>query len=235
MTLLYVGISPKAPPKAGGRPSKQNLRTRIRTHYRGNASGSTLRLSLGCLFAETLMIELRRHGKSERRHFGKEGEETDPASVLIPTREAMNTALADLLRRRPNQARAQNLKDKVLSIGTQAKRDEVDPDQLTTLADEAEQIIDSLSGARQRVMPREEVRALFTSCRRSGSAGSLALTKRSLSAVANSPPMTSGHATMDHPLAGSLGSTQCYRSTLVCETRWPGISGRQASLRPTGW
>ena len=41
--LLYVGISPKAPP-ANGRPaSRQNLRTRLRYHMRGNAEGSTLR------------------------------------------------------------------------------------------------------------------------------------------------------------------------------------------------
>jgi hypothetical protein len=38
-TLLYVGISPKAPPRDGGRLSGQNLRRRIRYHYRGNAAG----------------------------------------------------------------------------------------------------------------------------------------------------------------------------------------------------
>jgi hypothetical protein len=48
-TLLYVGISPKQPPRGGGAPSRQNLRKRIRYHYRGNAAGSTLRLTLGCL------------------------------------------------------------------------------------------------------------------------------------------------------------------------------------------
>src|SRR4051794_14767763 len=49
LRLLYVGISPKAPPKNGKPPSRQTLRSRIRSHFRGNASGSTLRLSLGCL------------------------------------------------------------------------------------------------------------------------------------------------------------------------------------------
>jgi hypothetical protein len=39
-TLLYVGISPKAPPANGGRPSRQTIRGRIRYHYRGNAYGS---------------------------------------------------------------------------------------------------------------------------------------------------------------------------------------------------
>jgi hypothetical protein len=68
-TLLYVGISPKAPPRDGGRPSRQNLRRRIRYHYRGNAAGSTLRLSLGCLLATELGIELRRVGSGERLTF----------------------------------------------------------------------------------------------------------------------------------------------------------------------
>ena len=49
MTLLYAGISPKEPPKNGRGPSKAALRSRIRTHYTGNAEGSTLRRSLGCL------------------------------------------------------------------------------------------------------------------------------------------------------------------------------------------
>ena len=49
-TLLYVGISPKKPSQAG-KVSKQSLRTRIRYHYRGNAAGSTLRLTLGSLLA----------------------------------------------------------------------------------------------------------------------------------------------------------------------------------------
>ena len=34
--LLYVGISPKAPPANGRAASRQTLRSRIRYHYRGN-------------------------------------------------------------------------------------------------------------------------------------------------------------------------------------------------------
>src|SRR5918912_1397479 len=40
--LLYVGISPKAPPTNGRPASRQTLRNRPRTHYTGNAEGSTL-------------------------------------------------------------------------------------------------------------------------------------------------------------------------------------------------
>lgn len=69
LTLLYIGIAPKAPPKNGARPSSQRLVDRVRYHYRGNAEGSTLRLTLGCLLSETLGIELRRVGSGKRMTF----------------------------------------------------------------------------------------------------------------------------------------------------------------------
>ncbi|HEY0681618.1 MAG TPA: hypothetical protein VGD45_04760 [Steroidobacter sp.] len=67
--LLYVGISPKPPPANGAAPSRQTLCGRIRCHFSGNAAGSTLRLTLGCLLAETLGIELRRVGSGRRLTF----------------------------------------------------------------------------------------------------------------------------------------------------------------------
>ncbi|WP_422753051.1 GIY-YIG nuclease family protein [Micromonospora sp. WMMD708] len=74
-TLLYVGISPKAPPSNGRPPSRQTIRSRIRYHYRGNAAGSTLRLTLGSLLAEDLGIGLRRVGNGSRLTFGRDGEQ----------------------------------------------------------------------------------------------------------------------------------------------------------------
>lgn len=70
--LLYVGISPKAPSQKGS-PSRQTIRRRIRSHYRGNASTSTLRLTLGCLLADELRISLRRVGGGSRLTF-RDGE-----------------------------------------------------------------------------------------------------------------------------------------------------------------
>lgn len=72
LTLLYVGISPKRPPQNGKQPSRQRLFHRIKNHFKGNASGSTLRLTLGCLLSNDLELTLRRHGKKERLHFGKD-------------------------------------------------------------------------------------------------------------------------------------------------------------------
>lgn len=73
-TLLYVGISPKAPPKNGRPPSRQTMQSRVRYHYRGNAEGSTLRLTLGCLLAPELGFALRRVGSGKRFTFTIEGE-----------------------------------------------------------------------------------------------------------------------------------------------------------------
>ncbi|MGP4115364.1 GIY-YIG nuclease family protein [Streptomyces sp. 4N509B] len=65
--LLYVGIAPR---RMANRSSKQTLRSRMRYHFRGNAEGSTLRLTLGCLIG----LELRRVGSGGRMTFGRQGE-----------------------------------------------------------------------------------------------------------------------------------------------------------------
>lgn len=70
LALLYAGISPNRPPGNGRPASKQNLAQRIRYHYRGNAEGSTLRKTLGCLLANELGIQLRRVGSGSRMTFG---------------------------------------------------------------------------------------------------------------------------------------------------------------------
>ena len=68
--LAYVGISPSDRTTADGRASAQNLRSRVRYHFRGNAEGSTLRLTLGCLLRDELGTELRRVGSGRRMTFG---------------------------------------------------------------------------------------------------------------------------------------------------------------------
>jgi hypothetical protein len=57
------------PPRLGGKLSAQTLRHRIRCHYRGNASASTLRLTLGCLLSSQLAISLRMVGRTRRLTF----------------------------------------------------------------------------------------------------------------------------------------------------------------------
>lgn len=68
LSLLYIGISPKKPPL--NKPaSKQTIFDRIRYHMQGNAEGSTLRLTLGCILADSLNIKLRRVGSGKRITF----------------------------------------------------------------------------------------------------------------------------------------------------------------------
>ncbi len=55
-TLLYVGIAPKEAKEQAVKPSIGTLRHRKRDHFSGNAEGSTLRLTLGCLLSDALTI-----------------------------------------------------------------------------------------------------------------------------------------------------------------------------------
>ena len=67
--LLYVGISPKKPAQNGRPASSYTLNQRLRQHLNGNAKGSTLRLTLGCLLQKELGIQLQRVGSGERMTF----------------------------------------------------------------------------------------------------------------------------------------------------------------------
>lgn len=69
LTLLYIGISPK------NDRSRQNLRRRITYHYRGNAEGSTLRLTLGVLLSGEIGYPLRRVGSGSRMTLTHLGEQ----------------------------------------------------------------------------------------------------------------------------------------------------------------
>lgn len=71
-TLLYVGISPD---KKGKPNSRANLKTRIKTHFSGNAEGSTLRRTLGVLLSTESNFPLRRVGGGTRTTFTHSGEQ----------------------------------------------------------------------------------------------------------------------------------------------------------------
>ena len=73
-TLLYVGIAPKEAKGSAVKPSIRTLRQRMRDHFNGNAEGSTLRLTLGCLLSEALNVRLRRVGSGRRHTFTNPGE-----------------------------------------------------------------------------------------------------------------------------------------------------------------
>jgi hypothetical protein len=94
LALLYVGISPRRSPVAGQGASQQNIRTRLWMHYAGNAEGSTLRKTLGCLLADQLGIQLRRVGSGRRMTFA-DGEK------LLSAWMSQNAFVSWLIRDRP--------------------------------------------------------------------------------------------------------------------------------------
>src|SRR5436309_4662503 len=82
-------------------------------------------------------------------------------SVLIPLRECIEAALAELLRRRLSQEPAGKAQEKLRSIGRQCHRDGLDEAYFERLAVESESLLDDLSGAKQAPLPRERVIELF--------------------------------------------------------------------------
>ena len=74
-TLLYTGISPRKPSANGRPPSRSHIHKRLRTHFGGNAAGSTLRLTLGCLLEQEIGTVLQRVGTSSRLTFTNPGEQ----------------------------------------------------------------------------------------------------------------------------------------------------------------
>jgi hypothetical protein len=74
-TLLYVGIAPKETRGVATKPSDRTLHCRLVDHFRGNAEGSTLRLTLGCLLSNVLGTQLQRVGSGRRLTFTNAGEQ----------------------------------------------------------------------------------------------------------------------------------------------------------------
>lgn len=89
-TLLYVGIAPSRPATEGATRRRATLRSRLRQHLRGNASASTLRLTLGCLLARELGIALHPTGRTGRLTFG-DGERALSAWLAANARIAWTT------------------------------------------------------------------------------------------------------------------------------------------------
>jgi len=87
--------------------------------------------------------------------------EISPSAVLIPLREAINRAFDDLLKRRPKQEKAKSRRDKTISICEQCLRSGVAKEQIELLANEANDLNNLLSAAKQAVMNRNQVRELM--------------------------------------------------------------------------
>lgn len=137
LTLLYVGISPKAPPVNGLHLSKENLFKRVRYHMRGNAEGSTLRLTLGCLLKDELGIQLRRVGSGKTRTFAS-GEQ------LLSLWMSENAYVVWCPCDEPWAHESQIIKEYSLPLNIQHNSHNPFYQQLKTIRSEAKRVADSL-------------------------------------------------------------------------------------------
>jgi hypothetical protein len=83
--------------------STRTLRDRLRDHLVGNAEGSTLRLTLGCLLAGQLGIRLRRVGSGNRHTF------TNPGEIILDRWLASHAHIAFAAVERPWEVEARLL------------------------------------------------------------------------------------------------------------------------------
>ncbi len=74
LTLLYVGIAPRASTAGGRDPHRTSLEPRIAYHVTGSAEASALRTTLGCVLAEPLRLTLELADDGERFTWGPDGE-----------------------------------------------------------------------------------------------------------------------------------------------------------------
>lgn len=137
LVLAYVGISPKAPPTSGKPPSSQTLRSRIRYHLTGNCYGSTLRLTLGCLLADDLGIQLRRVSASGRMTFG-------PGERVLSEWLAENAYVTWLVNPRPWELEERLIRKLSLPLNLDQNQDHPFYPALSTMRREAKRLAGDL-------------------------------------------------------------------------------------------
>jgi len=85
--------------------------------------------------------------------------DNDPVSTsLIPLRECLNTVIESLLRLRPKQEKTGSDYNKLISIGRQIKKESIDDETVIEWANQYCKLKNSLSGAKQGQITREDWR-----------------------------------------------------------------------------
>ena len=138
LTLLYIGISPK------NDRSKENLRKRITYHFKGNAEGSTLRLTLGVLLAEKSGFPLRRVGSGSRMTFTHIGEQ------WLDEWMEKNAFVCWVKHPEPWELEKDLLKTISCPLNIQGNKDHLFADRLSELRKEAKRV------AREEAIARED-------------------------------------------------------------------------------
>ncbi len=89
------------------------------------------------------------------------GGDSSPVAVLIGLREAIHIVLAQLLTRRRTQEPTSHDRDKVISVGKQCGRTGLPSDHFERIGDDVQTLLATLSGAKQRDVPRDQLIELF--------------------------------------------------------------------------
>ena len=88
------------------------------------------------------------------------GQNVSVISTLIPLRESINTTLADLIRRQP-QEKTGSISKKLVSLGRNCGFDGLDEAHFQRLAKRGEEVMDKLSDAKSANLKREEIIQVF--------------------------------------------------------------------------
>jgi hypothetical protein len=82
-------------------------------------------------------------------------------SVLMPLRESLDITISELLKKRPGQGKMKGWKDKIMAIGTDCGRSALPTTYFDKCGDDASTLWGELSGAKQSILDRTQVIALF--------------------------------------------------------------------------
>lgn len=82
-------------------------------------------------------------------------------AVLMPLRESIDITVSELLKRRPEQGKMKGWKDKIVAIGADCGRSALPTTYFDKCGDDASTLWSELSAAKQAVLDRTQVIALF--------------------------------------------------------------------------
>ncbi len=162
VVIVTSGAVASLPPEVreAGRKAYEGLERILEgSNIRNDIDAEIARLGLTTMKGKETISSLL--CQAEQAFTTPSGGQVAPAAVLIPLREAIDQAYAVLLQRRPNQEPAKGDSAKVKSICQQCKDASVDVAQIEFLVSEAPKLKDQLSGAKDNLLSRDEVRELL--------------------------------------------------------------------------
>jgi hypothetical protein len=159
--MSAVVYGPDIPPQAG-EAAVRVWKTLERFPLADQARVSIERLGLHArTFTNRSALEHLNDALSALEHPPSPGSDS-PMAVLVALRECVERVLTELMRRRPNpEGTGKKAENKVLSITKQCGRAGLPPSHFATVAENIRVLLHTLSEAKQRVIPRDEIKRRF--------------------------------------------------------------------------